>query len=93
MVNQRCLYGCGHLGEPDQEVSFKQFVKVIAPGDFPEAIYKAGDAYARPDGGEGPEARYRLYKKRCDNCGDLTDIKGQAAFHLAELVACEANEE
>lgn len=47
MINLGYLYEYGHLGEPDYEASFKQFAKVMALGDFPEAIYKVGDAYSR----------------------------------------------
>lgn len=94
MINLGYLYGYGHLGEPDYEASFKQFAKVMALGDFPEAIYKVGDAYARAQVVERDlRTAYKLYKKCYDNCGDLIHVKAQAAFRLAELVIDEANEE
>ena len=94
MINLGYLYGYGYLGEPDYEASFKQFVKVMALGDFPEAIYKVGDAYARAQVVEKDlRTAYQLYKKCYDNCGDLIHVKAQAAFRLAELVIDEANKE
>lgn len=94
MINLGYLYGYGHLGEPDYEASFKQFVKVMALGNYPEAIYKVGDAYARARVVERDlRTAYKLYKKCYDNCGDLVGIKAQAAFRLAELVIDEANKE
>ena len=94
MINLGYLYGYGLLGEPDHEASFKQFVKVMALGNYPEAIYKVGDAYARAQVVEKDlRTAYKLYKKCFDNCGDLIHVKAQAAFRLAELVIDEANEE
>ena len=94
MINLGYLYGYGHLGESDYEASFKQFVKVMALGNFPEAIYKVGDAYARDQVVERDlRTAYKLYKKCYDNCGDLIGVKAQAAFRLAELVIDPENEE
>lgn len=33
-----------YLDEPDYKASFNQLVKVMTLGDYPEAIYKVGDA-------------------------------------------------
>lgn len=94
MINLGYLYGYGHLGEPDYEASFKQFVKVMALGDYPEAIYKVGDAYARAQVVEKDlRTAYKLYKRCYDNCGDLVGVKAQVAFRLAALVIDEANRE
>lgn len=94
MVNLGYLYEYGHLGEPDYEASFKQFAKVMALGDFPEAIYKVGDAYARARVVEKDLCTaYKLYKKCYENCGDLIGIKAQAAFRLADLLVDETNGE
>lgn len=94
MINLGYLYEYGHLGEPDYEASFKQFAKVMALGDFPEAIYKVGDAYSRARVVERDlRTAYKLYKKCYDNCGDLIGVKANAAFRLAELVIDPSNEE
>lgn len=94
MINLGYLYGYGYLGEPDYDASFKQFVKVMALGDYPEAIYKVGDAYARAQVVERDlRCAYKLYLKCYLNCGDLIGIKAQAAFRLAELVIDETNAE
>lgn len=92
MMNLGYLYGYGHLGEPDYELSFKQFVKAMALGTHPEAIYKVGDAYARAQVVEKDlKTAYKLYKKCYENCGDLIGIKAQAAFRLAELIIDKDN--
>ena len=66
-------------------------MKVITLGDYPEAIYKVGDAYAHGQVVERDlRCAYQLYHKCYDSRGDLIGIKAQAAFRLAELVACEA---
>lgn len=94
MINLGYLYEYGHLGEPNYEASFKQFAKVMALGDFPEAIYKVGDAYSRARVVERDlRTAYMLYKKCYDNCGDLIGVKANAAFRLAELVIDSSNKE
>lgn len=94
MINLGYLYEYGHLGEPNYEASFKQFAKVMALGDFPEAIYKVGDAYSRARVVERDlRTAYKLYKKCYDNCGDLIGVKANAAFRLAELVIDSSNKE
>ena len=93
-INLGYLYEYGHLGEPDYEASFKQFAKVAALGDFPEAVYKVGDAYSRARVVERDlRTAYLLYLKCYESCGDLIGVKAQVAFRLAELVIDEANEE
>lgn len=87
-------YEYGHLGEPDYEASFKQFAKVMALGDFPEAIYKVGDAYSRARVVERDlRTAYKLYKKCYESCGDLIGVKANAAFRLAELIIGPGNKE
>ena len=94
MINLGYLYEYGHLDEPDYEASFKQFAKVMALGDFPEAIYKVGDAYFRARVVERDlRTAYKLYKKCYDNCGDLIGAKANVAFRLAELVIDSSNKE
>ncbi len=94
MINIGYLYGYGHLGEPDHEASFKQFVKVMGLGNYPEAIYKVGDAYARAQVVEKDlRTAYKLYKKCYDNCGNLVGVKANAAFRLAELIIDPDNKE
>ena len=94
MINLGYLYEYGHLSEPNYEASFKQFAKVMALGDFSEAIYKVGDAYSRARVVERDlRTAYKLYKKCYDNCGDLIGVKANAAFRLAELVIDSSNKE
>lgn len=94
MINLGYLYEYGYLSEPNYEASFKQFAKVMALGDFPEAIYKIGDAYSRARVVERDlRTAYKLYKKCYDNCGDLIGVKANAAFRLAELVIDSSNKE
>ena len=94
MINLGYLYEYGHLGEPDYEASYKQFAKVMALGNYPEAIYKVGDAYSRARIVERDlRTAYLLYKKCYENCGDLIGIRAQAAFRLAELIIDKDNAE
>lgn len=94
MINLGYLYEYGYLGDPDYEASFKQFAKVMALGEFPEAIYKVGDAYSRAHVVERDlRTAYKLYKKCYESCGDLIGVKANAAFRLAELVIDPDNKE
>ena len=94
MINLGYLYEYGYLGEPDYEASFKQFAKVMALGDFPEAIYKVGDAYSRAHVVEKDlRTAYKLYKKCYESWGNLIGVKANAAFRLAGLVINPDNKE